>query len=278
MHIETHSAKAYIYTAGKAIDPAKPSVILLHGAQNDHSVWALQSRWLAHHGFNVIAPDLPGHSLSAGAPLASVEAIAGWALGLLDALNIRAAHWVGHSMGSLAALHAAGSAPERVLSLALLGTAYPMRVGDALLAAAANQPDLAYEMITTWSHRAGIGAYASANPGSNHVGASTRLMQRVAARSAENVLLNDFTACNAYAAGAEQAARFLSEVSSRESKAPVLVLNGANDAMTPPKAAAGVAAMLNAKTVILPHCGHALMVEQPDGVLDALRQHLGMKA
>ena len=259
----------YIYTGGKAFDAAKPSVIMLHGAQNDHSVWALQSRWLANHGFNVIAPDQPAHSLSKGAPLESIESMAQWALELLDGLNIHAAHWVGHSMGSLIALHAAGSAPTRVLSLAMLGTAYPMPVGAALLDAAKNNPELAYEMITAWSHRASIGAYISANPGSNHAGLSVRLMQRVAARSADKVLLTDFTACNAYAAGLAQAVLFKTQ-----SKVNVLVMNGANDAMTPPKATASIAAALQAKTVTLPDCGHALMIEQPDAVLNALRVHL----
>ena len=245
---------------------------MLHGAQNDHSVWALQSRWLAHHGFNVLAPDLPAHSLSAGELLTTVEAMADWALGLLDSLNIKAAHWVGHSMGSLIALHAASLAPQRVLSLAMLGTAYPMPVGEALLNAATHNPEQAYAMISAWSHRASIGAHTTANPGSNHLAASTRLMQRVASRSADNVLLNDFSACNAYAAGMEQAAAFAAN-----SSAPALVMNGANDAMTPPKAAATLAKTLNASIITLPNCGHALMAEQPDAVLDALVKHLTFK-
>ena len=266
-----HSDANYIYTGGKHFDDAKPTVLMLHGAQNDHSVWALQSRWLANHGFNVLAPDLPAHSNSKGELLATVEAMADWALGLLDTLNIRAAHWVGHSMGSLIALHAAGLASQRVLSLAMLGTAYPMPVGAALLAAAKDDPEQAYAMITAWSHRPSIGAHTTANPGSNHVAASTRLMQRVASRCAANVLLNDFMACNAYLAGMEQAAAFASH-----SHAPVLVMNGANDAMTPPKAAASIAAALNAKVVTLADCGHALMIEQPDATLNALRAHLNV--
>ena len=40
---------------------------------------------------------------------------------------------VGHSFGSLIALEAAATAPERVSHLALVGTAYPMKVSPALL-------------------------------------------------------------------------------------------------------------------------------------------------
>lgn len=35
--------RAYAYTGGKPFDPALPCVIFVHGAQNDHSVWGLQT-------------------------------------------------------------------------------------------------------------------------------------------------------------------------------------------------------------------------------------------
>eukprot|EP01032_Pedospumella_encystans_P035556 gene35556-40216_t len=55
----------YGYTGGKAFDASLPTVVFIHGAQNDHSVWALQSRYLAHHGYGVLAVDLPGRALAA---------------------------------------------------------------------------------------------------------------------------------------------------------------------------------------------------------------------
>ena len=61
--------EAYAYSGGKAFDTALPCVVFVHGALNDHSVWTLAARWFAHHGWAVLAPDLPGHSRSAGAPL-----------------------------------------------------------------------------------------------------------------------------------------------------------------------------------------------------------------
>jgi pimeloyl-ACP methyl ester carboxylesterase len=59
----------YCYTGGKAFDAAKPTVVFIHGVLNDHSVWILQSRYLANHGWNVLAVDLPGHCRSAGEAL-----------------------------------------------------------------------------------------------------------------------------------------------------------------------------------------------------------------
>ena len=61
--------RLYAYTGGRPFDPAKPTVVFVHGAQHDHSVWILQSRYLAHHGYGVLALDLPGHMRSEGPPL-----------------------------------------------------------------------------------------------------------------------------------------------------------------------------------------------------------------
>src|SRR6476619_736859 len=108
MELTVKGAPTFCYTGGKPFDAAKPTVVFIHGVLNDHSVWTLQSRYFAHHGFNVLAPDLPGHGLSDGLPLASIGEIAEWALRLLDELGIGNVILVGHSMGSLAALEAAG--------------------------------------------------------------------------------------------------------------------------------------------------------------------------
>ena len=77
MYLTVNGANTYCYTGGKPFDAAKPTVVFIHGVVNDHSVWILQSRYLAHHGWNVLAVDLPGHSASAGEAPASVEQAAG---------------------------------------------------------------------------------------------------------------------------------------------------------------------------------------------------------
>src|SRR3954471_12080470 len=164
--------RAYCYTGGKACNPAQPTAIFIHGAQNDHSVWGLQTRYFAHHGFNVLAVDLPGHGRSAGPALASIEAISGWLLGLLDAAGIAKAMLIGHSMGSLAALEAAGAAPDRVSKLALVGTAYPMRVSDALLDAARDDEQRAIDMVNIWSHSTMSPKPSSPGPGFSVMGGS----------------------------------------------------------------------------------------------------------
>jgi pimeloyl-ACP methyl ester carboxylesterase len=66
MYIDVNGHRSYAYTGGKDFNPSQPTVVLVHGVLCDHSVWLLQSRYLAHHGWNVLAIDLPGHCKSAG--------------------------------------------------------------------------------------------------------------------------------------------------------------------------------------------------------------------
>ena len=80
MIVDVDASPAYAYTGGRPFDPARPVVVFVHGGEHDHSVWALQSRYLAHHGFSVLALDLPGHGRSGGAAIASIEGIADWLL------------------------------------------------------------------------------------------------------------------------------------------------------------------------------------------------------
>ena len=76
MRVIAQGYPAFAYTGGVPYDAALPAVLLLHGAAMDHSAWQWQSRYLAHHGYAVVAPDLPGHGRSPGAVRTSVEALA----------------------------------------------------------------------------------------------------------------------------------------------------------------------------------------------------------
>jgi pimeloyl-ACP methyl ester carboxylesterase len=76
MHFTVQDKSVYAYTGTKPVIPTQRTVVFIHGAANDHSVWALQSRYFAYHGRNVLAVDLPGHGKSAGPALPSIEALA----------------------------------------------------------------------------------------------------------------------------------------------------------------------------------------------------------
>lgn len=256
----------FAYTGGKAFDAALPCVVFLHGAQHDHSVWILQSRSLAHHGFAVLAFDLPGHGRSRGPLPDSVEGHAERIAGALSTLASPRFALVGHSMGALIALEVARRLPGRVAGVALLGAAFPMKVSDALLAATRDDPAIAMQMINVWSHSASIAPFAARpsnpGPGFNIVWQNLRLMERIACNNGADVLPTDFAACNAYAGGIG-AAQALS--------CPALFISGAADQMTPPKAAKSLIDACTDKTVqVLPASGHALMAENPEAVRRAL--------
>ena len=272
MILDVLGQPAYCYTGGKPFDAALPTAVFVHGAQHDHSVWILQTRYFAHHGFGVLAVDLPGHGRSGGAALTSVEAMADWLLALLSAAGVdRTAGpgltLIGHSMGSLIALEATARAPHRVAALALVGTALPMRVSEVLLDAARDAEQDAIDMVNIWSHSTIAHKPSSPGPGFSVVDGNRRLMQKIARQPTTagvtgGVFLTDFQACNTYVNGEAAAAGVT---------CPTLLLLGANDLMTPPKATATLRAVIpRHRLVQLANCGHALMAEQPDAVLDAL--------
>ena len=262
MWLSVNGQQAYAYAGGKKFDPALPTVVFIHGAQHDHSVWILQSRYLAHHGYGVLALDLPGHVRSGGAPLTSVEEMAAWVIAALDAAGVKQAALVGHSMGSLIAIEAAGIAPERITKLALICTAVPMQVGPDLLTATRDDESLAQDMVNIWSHSTYAAKPSNPGPGFWIIGANLRLMQRIK----PGAMHADFNACNAYTRGLERAATIT---------CPALLVLGDDDLMTQPRAARELQATLkHARTVNIAACGHSLMAERPDAVLDALRGFL----
>ena len=279
MYITVLGNPTYCYTGGKAFDPAKPTVVFIHGVLNDHSVWTLQTRYLANHGFNILAVDLPGHGKSAGInrdvpPCLSVESAADFVLALLDAADIKSAALVGHSFGSLIVLEAAArdssKNPNRIKHLAMVGTAFPMPVSPALLETSLNQPLKAIDMVNTFSHSMLAPPPSSMGPGTWLYGSSKALMRRVqASNSVFNLFFTGFTACNDYK-------NALSAVSI--ASAAMLFIVGKSDQMTPPKAAQSLinAAKTSDKpvSVVTLDAGHSLMTEAPDGVLMALKAFL----
>jgi len=262
MELEINQQRAYAYTGGKPFDNALPTAVFIHGAQNDHSVWILQTRYFAHHGFSVVAVDLPGHGRSRGDALTSVEAMADWLNRVLDATKVGQAILIGHSMGSLVALEAAARCHERVKGLAMVGTAYPMRVSPALLETSREREPVAIDMVNIWSHSTIAQKPSAPAPGFYVHGGSRRLMQRISEINPAQVFYTDFAACNDYNNG-EQAAAAIN--------CPALFLLGRKDIMTPAKAATSLSSSIKqSRTVTLQACGHDLMAEQPDQVLDEL--------
>jgi pimeloyl-ACP methyl ester carboxylesterase len=258
MEIRLDDRKVYLADYGKPFDPARPTVLFVHGAGMDHSVWPLQARHFAYRGWNALAVDLPGHGRSGGELLGSVPAMAGWLGDLIQVLRAPVVHLVGHSMGALIGLDLAARHADRIAGLALLGAAPKMPVHPALLDVAARPEPLAAELICDWGFGPAGHFGGHKAPGSWMLGHALRLL----GASSGPRLHTDLAACNAYQDGLQAAAML---------RCPTLVVAGAADRMTPARQAAKLAeAIKGAQLVTLPACGHMLMVEQPDATLDAL--------
>ena len=248
--------------AGAPFDKALPPVLFVHGAGMDHSVWVLQARYLAHRGHAVLSLDLPGHGRSEGPALESVAALGDWLAGVIAAAGAGPAAVIGHSMGAVAALSCAARHSDSVRALVMIGASPTMPVHPDLLAAAEADDHRAFELVVDWGHGGPAHLGGHPTPGLWMLGGGERLMER----SRPGVLHRDLAACAAYEGGAEDAAAV---------SCPTLVIMGAEDKMTPPKAGGAlVEAIAGARSVLLPRAGHMMMIEDADGTLAALKEFL----
>lgn len=262
IEVEVDGRTAHAATGGKTFDASLPLVVFVHGANMDHTVWALQSRYFAYNGYGVLALDLPGHGRSDLPGLDSIPEMGAWIWRLVDAVGGGNAALVGHSMGALVTLEAARQAPDRARALALVGASAPMPVSEGLLAATREDPSSARRMIISYAYgrRSHIGGMRV--PGLWMSGGGLSLLDR----GDDTVLAQDFAACNAYDEGMTAAAAVT---------CPSLVICGDDDRMTPARAGRALAAgIADARVAIIPDSGHMLPAEQPDRTLDALADFL----
>ncbi|WP_422000053.1 alpha/beta fold hydrolase [Reyranella sp.] len=259
MKLTVDGSSVFATTGGSEFDPAKPAVIFLHGAGFDRTAWRLQTRWFAHHGRSVLAVDFPGHGRSDGPALGSIAAMADWTAALIDAAGLAQAALVGHSMGALVAIDTAARYPGKVRGLGLCGVAAEMPVHPEMLQSAeANTPKVR-ELMTFWGMGSAIHKGGMVSPGLW----LRRESLAVLAGNAPGVIHADLAACNAYKDALARAAAI---------KCPTVLVLGDGDLMTPAaKAKPLAAAIAGARTVVIPDCGHFMIVERPDETLDALK-------
>ncbi|MDG2284218.1 MAG: alpha/beta hydrolase [Alphaproteobacteria bacterium] len=258
MELSIDGKSAFIATGGRPFDPDKPALVLVHGAGMDHTVWSMQARFFAHHGFSVMNLDLPGHGRSAGPAPTTISDYTDWLASVIDKAGARDVHLIGHSMGSLISMSLAAWPDGGVEKLALLGTLPHIQVADGLLSAAKANDHSAYESIVGW----GVGRHAQMGghraPGSWIAGTSLRLLEA----GLPGVLANDLGACHQWEAGLEMAGKIT---------CPTLLLLGAGDRMTPARGAKPLEeAIADCRTTVLANAGHMMMAEQPEETLDAL--------
>jgi len=258
MELQVRGIKTYAATGGKQFDNSLSTVLFLHGSGLDHRSWALQTRWFAYNGYSVLAPDLPGHSLSQGEPLESIEEMGLWLADFLDAADVQSAHVVGHSQGFLCALELARQAPKSVKSLTGIGTAGAIPVNPALIEAAQESAGKAAEMLLQWGfgNRSHLGM--SAVPGMQPIAIGRQIMSK-------NPLATDLQACANYTNGNEVAGKL---------DIPSYLIFASEDRLTPLKAGQELAQNLRAEYSVIEDYGHMLPIEAPRRCLHRLRESI----
>ncbi len=262
MNLTVDGRTVFATTGGTEFDAAKPAIVFLHGAGFDRTAWRLQTRWFAHHGRSVLAVDFPAHGRSEGPALDSIAAMADWTAQLIETAGLKQAALVGHSMGALVALDCAARHLEKVRALGLCGVAVDMPVHPEMLESAKANTLKVQELMTFWGMGNALHKGGMVSPGLW----LRRESLAVLAGNEPGVIHTDLAACNAYKDAPQRAAAV---------KVPTVLVLGDGDLMTPAaKGKALAKAIAGSNTVVIPNCGHFMMVERPDETLEALKPHV----
>ena len=266
MKLTVQNNKIFAATGGRVLAPELPLVIFLHGSGMDHTVWNLQTRYFAFHGYSVLAIDFPGHGRSEGLPLESIEQMADWIPELISKAieasgsGLECASLVGHSMGALVALECAARYPEKVRALCLMGVSAKMAVHPVLLEAALKDDPIAYDLVTSWGHGPAGHLGRTPVPGLSLIGGGRALLSS----APKGVLGVGLTACDAYQNGMSAAGKV---------RCSTLCIIGSDDNMTPPRNGMELASAISkAKFHLIQDCGHMMMLENSDESLKALKE------
>ena len=259
MYLQVRGNRTYAATGGKDFDSNLPTVMFVHGSGLDHRSWALQTRWFAYNGYSVLAPDLPGHSLSEGDALQSIEDMGAWLAEFIAASGANRVHAVGHSQGFLEVLELAKQAPQLLKSITGIGTAGAIPVNPALIEAAKNSAGAAAEMLLMWGFGPDAQYGISAVPGMQPIAIGRQIMAR-------NPLHADLVACAEYKNGSEVA---------KSIDVPSQLILARKDRLTPLKAGLAFAEELGASVTVIERYGHMLPIEAPRQTLQKLRELIG---
>jgi pimeloyl-ACP methyl ester carboxylesterase len=118
----TVEGRAWPYLEGG--DPAKPTLLLVHGFSGDKDNWSFLAPYLTRD-YHVVAPDLPGFGENERNPALAYDIAAQTARlkAFVDALGLERPHIAGNSMGGWIALRYALDYPDALASLILLDNA-----------------------------------------------------------------------------------------------------------------------------------------------------------
>lgn len=229
-----------------------PPVLLLHGLGSAGADWLLQFEPLVAAGYRVLAPDLRGFGESSWPGRTSVGEMAGDVAGFLRDLDAAPAHVVGISMGGTVALELALDHADLVRRLVLVNTFARLRPQGL-------SGILYFPLRMVLMHTLGMETQARL--------VVQRIFPRPDQAELREVLYQRIahTDAAAYRASMWALARFNVEARLGEIQAPTLVVTGAEDTTVPPAAQARlVSGIPDARQVVIPGAGHAVIADSPE--------------
>jgi pimeloyl-ACP methyl ester carboxylesterase len=224
------------YRQSSRTPPGAKAVVCLHGSGADSIVWSAQLSRLRKN-YNIIAPDLPAHGRSEGSTLRVAADYAEWLNAFAQALGLKRFFLMGHSFGGAVVQEFARIYPAKAAGLVLIGTGARFRLSGTYRALFEKGLD----------------------PG------DPAARQQIPEQFREAFSFLQDNSGSALHADLMAAGRFDSRDWIGTVTAPVLVVRGANDCVTPSDMPSELANMLpNAELVTIGDAGHVVMLEARD--------------
>ena len=234
-------------------------LLQIHGSAFGHRNFEKMTPLMEQH-FEVIDFDLPGYGESRGAPARDFAGIAEQVYQLIKAIGLPKVNLHGTSFGAMIGLTLAANHPEVIDRLIL--SCFLCRYDNA-----------ARMMRATWKRTAKDSGMAAVADLTSVAGFARGFYDRPGAQDQLQAMRDAFVknTPEAFIAGTETIERSdLSDVV-RKVTAPTLLLAGEEDNMTPFKpGSSGVGfaqiehIIPDSKLIVIPDCGHYLVIEQPE--------------
>ena len=263
MNFKVRDIDTFASTGGRPFDKQKPLIIFIHGSGLSHMVWVLQTRYFAFRGYSVLAVDLPGHGLSGGKSLKSIEDMADWISDVIDAVGYKEASLVGHSQGCLVSVECTSRYPDKIKTLSLMGGAGAIPMNPELLSLAENSDPKAVDLMMDFAHGPAGHFGGHPVPGLYHLNTGSMLVQ---SKEIKDTLGVDFRACENYINGFEAAKKL---------DLPTLSILADNDRMCRLKDGQKLANHIKGSEVhVIQNCGHMMLLEEADKTLSILKKFI----
>ena len=263
MKFKVNNEEVFASTGGRPFDKNKPLIIFVHGSGLTHMCWVLQTRYFAFHGYSCLAIDLPGHGLSGGKSLKSIEEMADWISSVIDAVGCKEASLVGHSHGCLVTIECTYRYPDKIKTLTLMGGAGAIPMNPELLSLAENNDPKSVDLMMDWANGPSGHFGGHPVPGLYHLNTGSMLVQ---SKEIKDTLGVDFRACDNYKNGFEAAKKL---------SLPTLNILADQDKMCPLKEGKKLSdSIKNCEVQIIENCGHMMLLEEADKTLAALKKFI----